>query len=88
MHVEVNVLYELLTMFGDDAAPIEPGAEGGAEGQQDGAAAAADSLGFECAETLAFEGAEREESGGAGGGQEDKAEGGHGEVRGQGISLS
>jgi len=26
MHVEVNVLYELLTMFGDDAAPIEPGA--------------------------------------------------------------
>ena len=81
MHVEVNVLYELLTMFGDDAAPIEPGAEGGAEGQQDGAAAAADSLGFECAETLAFEGAEREESGGAGGGQEDKVEGGDGEAR-------
>jgi len=24
MHVEVNVLYELLTMFDDDAAPIEP----------------------------------------------------------------
>ena len=26
MHVEVNVLYELLTMFDDDAVPIEPGA--------------------------------------------------------------
>ena len=67
-----------------DAAELEE--EGGARGQQDEAATAADTLAFESADarkkTLSFEGAEAEEQGGACGGQEDKAEGAHGEGKG------